>query len=134
MLSPTQADTAGTKRHGVLYLPRCIGVGANLHLGGFCTPIHDLSKVFVGLTALGRSLVFKETLDDLRRGSAYFARKNLTRSAVDREVIAFLEVQRADFHRPLGVVDLHIGSAANTDLTHLASNKCSVRADTTAGG
>ena len=134
MLRAAQPDAGRAERDGVLHLARCIGVGPDLHLRGLGAPRHDLREVFVGAAALGRGLVLEQSLHDLRRGGLDFARENLAGRAVDGEEVALLEVERADLHRTLGVVDLHIGRSAYTDFTHLPGDKRGVRADTAACG
>ena len=119
VLGAAQSDACRAERDRVLHLSRRVGVSANLHLAGLGAPSHDLREVFVSATALGRGLVLEQALDDFRWGGLDFARVNLSACSVDGEEIAFLEVQFADLHRSLGVVDLHTGSAANADFAHL---------------
>ena len=129
MFCASQADTCGAKGDGIFGLLGRVGIGADIELGDFRAPIHELLEVFNLLGFESGFVAFDETGDDLGGRGFELSGVDAAGGAVDREEVAFLEDFAFHGDRAGVVVDLEGCGAADANLAHLTGNESGVRGD-----
>ena len=134
VLRAGQADALRTERDGVFGLLGIVGVGPNLHAGGFRAPVHQLLETLEFLRRSGRIVTMQHAGDDFGRSGFEFTGVNDAAGAINGEEVALLESLAADGYGLLIIVDLQGSGSADADLAHLAGNECGVGRHPTASG
>ncbi len=117
VLRPTETDAFGAEPACDARLIRHVGVRPHLERAHLVGPFEERREDPVLLRALGIQLPLDD-LDDLRLDDRDVAVVDIARKAVDREIVAFLERQRADADGG-AVLHVHRFTAGDAHLSHL---------------